>query len=352
MKIDEILDLLEMTSEEALTLGICGDEDDDGFDSDSSCECEDFEPEIEIDEDKHSKRIQIVSKKVRAIENTIKTKEVAPFEELPDAPFSLCYAGRPGSGKTTLLIQLLEWFQGYFDNIYLWSHTFRFDTNWLLAVKEGRIPEIPKSNIFRRFNTSKFQKLYKQLEKKNKGKVDYVDDKIKTLFIFDDIVGEIPRKFKGKFNDFIREHRHTGCSHVTLSQEYKAIPPLMRKNCFSMCLFDSDNELERKAIIEELGGTIGRKRFENIWNDATKGDHNFLVTRPNQNDKMKKLSQNFEHFINPFSFSNDKLFRDEENLQTIQGIEDVEDVIEEDIEEEEEEEMDDMEVLFKLINKN
>jgi hypothetical protein len=230
----------------------------------------------------------------------------------------------------------MKWYKGCFDTIFVISPTFKIDSSWITAIKTGIIDPIDKKNIRKSFNIKYFTTIFKDIMKKNKGKVIY-KNKFKSLFIFDDIVGDMPRGTKNNLiNTFSRNHRHYGISHITLSQEYVAVPPALRKNCYGVCLYGSDNELERKAIIKNNGGSIGLNRFSRIWDEATSKRFSFLFMKPFEVDKRKKFFLNFDTVLNPFSFSNSTITELKEDNEG--GGE-----------EEDEEEDEDINVLTKML---
>lgn len=341
LTLNEIKNLLNYDDEDLFSMGYTKDniyDENEAMYNSSDDDDENFEPEIVRKEKCEKNKISVC--KVEAIMDSTNAYEEAPNDILLNTPFSYLLIAKPGSGKSTLLINMLKWYKGYFDEIFIWSPTFKIDNNWTIAMNQGII-DVPKENIFKKYNENKLKKIFNEIKKKNKGVKNY-DEKVKTLFIFDDIIGELPRQQKGYFNNISRNHRHFGISHITISQEYKAVSPTFRKNIFGVCLWNSGNTLERKAIIEEVGGTIGMNRFERIWNYAVSGSrYDFLYIRQFEHDERKKYYKNFEESINPYQFSNDKIQLTENKLD--KGIEKNEDT---------EDETDNMEVLFKLLNKN
>ena len=308
-----IKETLRMDDEDLHDLGFCNETIYDEFGDYQNSESDDsdeYEPDCCRNEDKADKISKLISK-VESINDNDDNYDTAPNEILLDTPFSYLLIAKPGSGKSTLLINMLKWYAGYFDQIYIWSPTFSLDVSWQIAIDDDII-DVDKKNIFKKYSENKLVKIFNSIKKKNKGIKTY-DEKVKTLFIFDDIVGELPRKSKTIFNNISRNHRHYGISHITLSQEYKAVAPVFRKNTFGVCLWNSGNSLERKAIVEEVAGAIGMNRFERMWIKATNTSRfDFLYIKQFEHDIRKKYYQNFENVFNPYSFANDKIKLNEE----------------------------------------
>ena len=247
---------------------------------------------------------------VKALTESHVSYEDAPNPMLLPTPFSYLLVAKPGSGKSTLLMNMLDWYKGYFDNIYIWSPTIYMDVSWGEFLSKND-DYVAKENVFKTYDESVLKTIMKKIEKHNKGKTSY-KKKTKTLFIFDDIIVDLPRQQKGFINKMAFNHRHYGISHITISQEYVAVPPKMRKNTFGICLFGSDNGLERKKIIEELAGRVGRCIFEELWDEITSQRYSFLFIKPFESDIDKKFNKNFDYPINMTAIMKDECSDDEE----------------------------------------
>lgn len=291
----DIIDELDLDLRDLLDLGMIIEETE-GYDCDSDNEEKEYKVDLEINKTNKTKRNKIKDTKIKALVEGGVSYEEAPHPNLLPTPFSLIGNGKPGSGKSTTLMNLLLFYKGYFDNIYIWSPTIGIDISWKQFFKNN--PNmINKKNIFKSFKQDTMKKLMKEIKKVNKNKKDY-PDKVKTLFIFDDIISELPRKQKGYFNKMLFNHRHYGISHITLSQEYVAIPPKMRKSSFGMMLYNTDNCLEREKIVKELGGIIGCDNFDSLFTETTKNKYDFLFVKLAESDLNKKYYLNFEKPIN------------------------------------------------------
>lgn len=258
--------------------------------------------EEEMEEEKQ--KIKIYDLTVKPIISNDDSFNEAPNEYLPKIPFSMLLIARPGSGKTNTVIRLLGWYNGYFDKIFIISPTVNIDSSWVSAFEEG-ILDKDKFEFQTFYDEDTFNKILKKIKKKNNSTKE-MSKKYKTLFIFDDIVGDMSRKQKTVINNFARNHRHYGISHITLSQEWTAVPPVMRKNTYNILLWDSDNQLERERIIEHLSGKIGKYRFARMWQDCVKQRFQFLMVRQFESNINKKYTKNFGELINPFLYSNNK----------------------------------------------
>lgn len=237
--------------------------------------------------------------------------EPGPHPNLPNPPFSMTLIGKPGSGKTTTELNLLQWYDGYFDQIFIWSPTIPIDLQWTRLIKSGEL-DIKRENIFKRFKEQDLKRIIKDIKKVNKGKESY-PDKIRTLFVFDDIISELPRKQKTLFNSLIFNHRHLGISYMVISQEYVSIPPKLRKSSFGTILYNTNNMLEKNKIIEEVGGTIGKNLFESLFDTVTGQKHCFLYVNNKSSDIDNKFYQCFEKPIKVSDLKNGTYEDDDED---------------------------------------
>lgn len=293
MDFEEILSILDIDDNDLYSLGLMAKPTDFSYD-DSDDEPDDFIREITIEETKEEKPIlnKITDTKIKPLVKVEDCYIPPPHENLLAPPFSLLMNGKPGSGKSTTLLNLLNFYKGYFDNIFIWSPTIYLDESWKIAIKDKMIPGLKKENIFRSFKETELKNIMKQIKRVNKQKKQM--DKVRTLFIFDDIINELPRKTITSFNKLLFNHRHYMISHITLSQKYKSFPPKMRTSAFGLCLYPSDNNLERNAIIDECSGKLGKKLFEKIYDMATENKYSFLYLKPFETDINKKYFVNFD----------------------------------------------------------
>lgn len=292
LNFDDILNTLGMDNNELNNLGIINDNPFAMVDSDD--EDPEMDREINVEEPpKERKKLKKIE--MPCIKPLVQVEDCyiePPHPNLLSPPFSLLMNGKPGSGKSTTLLNLLQFYQGYFDNIYIWSPTIYLDESWKTVMENEMIDNLKEDNIFKRYREKDLKNIMKQLKNINKQRKQ--NEKARTLFIFDDIINELPRRTLDTFNKLLFNHRHYGISHITLSQKYKSFPPKMRTSAFGLCLYPSDNNLERSAIIEECSGKLGKRLFEDIYNLATENKFSFLFIKPFETDLDKKYFVNFD----------------------------------------------------------
>ncbi|MHA2344247.1 MAG: hypothetical protein ACXADW_20495, partial [Candidatus Hodarchaeales archaeon] len=93
-------------------------------------------------------------------------------------------------------------------------------------------------------------------------------------------------------------------------QYFKRCPPLLRNNFSSFVLFRQENQAERKKIVEELSGYLGKDKFEEIFDEATREPYSALTINFDSPSKEYQYTQNYNKILvsNPGEF--DKFDKD------------------------------------------
>lgn len=215
----------------------------------------------------------------------------APNKFMPDVPMGLYILGLVKSGKTTLLNALLDVYKDVFDSIVIISPTIDLDPEMKLIIE--------KYDIKHTYNSLRIvEKIMKEAKETNKNKRP--KDKIKTLIVMDDVINEMI-KFCKKEDNFLNKlatnRRHYGISFILLSQYYKRCPPILRTNFSGFCIFRIENQAERKKVVEELSGFLGKKLFEEVFDRATNEPFSFLSINFDAPTKDLIYTKNFNEII-------------------------------------------------------
>ncbi len=267
-----------------------------------------FDYDLGIEEDKpkkKKKKKKVSSVKIEPVVSNAEAYGEAPHPNLLRPPYSMLIVAPKGSGKTTVQINWEKFYEDTFDNRIAFSPTLTIDDNWKAAFTTGVVKPYKKSNVFSRYNDAKLNKIWKAIKKENKGKDNY-NDKLKTSFLFDDIVGQLPRNRDNACYKIARNHRHYGASHTMIGQEYCAFAPVLRKNATGIILFGTTDGAEIKTITEQQGGFIGKNRFFRMWAHCISQPYGFLFINKDIKEKHRYFCY-FTDELNPLDFSNERV---------------------------------------------
>lgn len=266
----------------------------------------------------------------------------APNPVLPNHEFTMGLIAPKGSGKTTLICNILEFYKGYFHNIYVFSPTVLSDEKWdyikrlPLLVENKRLkkflkelkkkkkdanpivkepeekpivpefeeefdPRISEENFIAEFNiedirdmmTSQMQMV--RLLKKH-GQSKHLANRV--LFVFDDMVGSelfAPSK-SNPFRTFNSNHRHYSFSCLLVSQFYREIQKLVRVNLSALALFEIANEKELEVIYEENPVGLTKNEWMNVYKHCVEEDYSFMFINY-QKPKRLRISKKFDNYI-------------------------------------------------------
>lgn len=225
----------------------------------------------------------------------------SPF--FPKIPFAMYILGQVKAGKSTLLRSILPLYMDAFDKVFFLSPTFNLDPEAI-----DLLDTYPDVEAYGDINV--LEVIITKMTKINKGKDPA--KKVKCLVILDDMIADIYNKGR-KDNGFIKKcalnRRHIGISFVILSQHFRLCPVVLRANFSSFAIFRLENMLEKKKVIEELSGFLGKKKFEDVFDKATEEPYNFLSINFDANDKKYQYTRNFDEIIiTDADFNNNKIF--------------------------------------------
>ena len=256
---------------------------------------------LEERENRNKKKKGVKDLTVKPVFNVKDDYSEPPNPNLLRMPFSLLEIAPKGSGKTVLLNNLMMWYHEYFDNIFIWSPTVNLDRKWRLLIDKLRIPE---ENLFTYYSDQEVSGLMARIKNYNRGKEN--KDKIRCLFVFDDMVSQLPKNIRtSAIHKLAQNHRHYNISHIIISQTFKGLDPVLRINTTGIILFNTDNKLERAKIIEELSGNYSMIEFEKMYLDTIRQKYHFLYI----NYDTRKIYDCFDKEIGDLSKEPEYLFK-------------------------------------------
>ena len=195
-----------------------------------------------------------------------------------DMSFKLALVGRSEiAGKSNCCINLCLLPQYYFgdfkgSHIYIVSPTR--DYKWNMMIKTLNIPE---ENIFSEYDDDKMNTLLDFLKDDFLGQVENKKKPEHSLIIFDDVgFSNALRTTNGSALDrLVSNMRHYLVSCMFLVQKYSMLSTTIRENLTGLILFECSNK--QLDLIYEDHGDMPKKEFVEMFREATKNKHDFLV---------------------------------------------------------------------------
>jgi len=213
-----------------------------------------------------------------------------PNEFLPSIPFAIYLLGCVKAGKSTLAWDIIDLYKDSFDEILFISPTCKLDPTAIAMIEALKIKKVYKS-------LQVLKTYMKQIEKTNKNKPH--KERIKTLVIMDDCVNQV-RKICRKDGNFLVDlafnRRHYSISFCMMSQYFKKVPAEFRSNFSTYALFRTENQTERKKIVEELSGFLGNDIFEDMFQKATTEPFSCLTINYGS-DHLHQYTKNFNEIL-------------------------------------------------------
>ena len=188
--------------------------------------------------------------------------------------------GHVAAGKSTLMYNLIDKLDPVFQgNVIIWSPTIMNDPiGKKLEQREMYLEH------FDEYSNATLQAVLNVISQQE-------DKKEKYLFVFDDILGMLPKNMLSHdhkyFSSFISTYRHGGgiagegqISLLFFTQYYKDLSPVLRSNATYYFFLGSHSEKHIGQYSEELNAiTEGSSdKFIEIWNTAkSKSRYDFLT---------------------------------------------------------------------------
>ena len=188
-------------------------------------------------------------------------------------PFRIIVVAPSNSGESVLISNLisspdLPYRRFFKKNIFIFSSTFSLnDPSFSMS------DNIEKTNVYDEYNESAVMEIVNEqvgiIHKYSKKKAPHL------LFIFDDVVQDLPMTRQNVMNKLFFSARHYNISLILLSQQYKMVARSVRLNASDIIIFQTGNNQEVQKIAEEQA--IEVQKFKQILKDATEEPFSFLV---------------------------------------------------------------------------
>lgn len=209
---------------------------------------------------------------------------------LPKLASGFLLVGRTGSGKTLCMISMLTnpcLLKGYFQKIILFVGV-KPDSEMIESLN------LKKSDIKEDFTEDDVKTAWEKCE--NDVKTNGMKKSKRTLFIFDDILGNPKFMRSGTMRKISTANRHANVSYMILSQYYRGVTPIIRQNVAYIIYFPASELENQKLTDEQCPPHMNKRDFLDVVKFATSEKYSFLSinTRAPAREQLRK---NFNEFI-------------------------------------------------------
>ena len=214
----------------------------------------------------------------------------------PKWPFFMLVVGGTGSGKSNVALDLMFKYL-YYDRVYMYVKKPNEDKMDFVREYYANICEV-KNREGRKNGTKKDYKLDDILFI---GGVDDIKDpseynpEYQNLIVFDDMVVE---KHQERIAETFIRGRGSNCSCIYMTQSFADVPGAIRKQCNYIVLFKLANETAN-LVRRYYCGDIDKDMFMNIFHEATKRKHDFLMIASDEYNPVLKFRRNWNEFLDP-----------------------------------------------------
>lgn len=210
---------------------------------------------------------------------------------MPNHPFLLSAVAPRNSGKTNVTVDSLidkNKFRGKFDEIIIWSKTFRLDPKWSKV-------SIDDDNVFTEWDVNQARNILLDLIEDAEERQRAHKPLRKVLLIFDDMLSEniMNKQQAGPMEEIAAAGRHSGVSCIIIYQAYKSISPIVRTNTTNLIMFRIKNAAELKKICDENRESLTSDEWMQVYNYCTGDPYCFLHINNQEQDPKKRFRKNW-----------------------------------------------------------
>ena len=214
------------------------------------------------------------------------------YSWIPIPPFRIVVIGCTGSGKSSMVYSLVKTYQQkeYFNYIKIYNKSIDAVDGWSsLSTKNSTI------TIQSNFDNNELKMLLKNIEQIQEEQKEKKRKPIKTLIIFDDMIGDdISKTTKmNAIDEVFMRGRHLNISVIIVSQSYKKLNRSMRNLNLSHLIVCRVNPSDLSMISEEhQTDIVPQDTIKEIYSQIMKNKYQFLVVDYSDNIE-NRFKQNF-----------------------------------------------------------
>jgi hypothetical protein len=204
--------------------------------------------------------------------------------------FAITITAKRNTGKTVLLKDMCSKMKGWFSKVYVFSMTAEMQVDAFDFMDKDCIINTWDEEMLNHIWESQKQEVLKLKRLKVSEK-----DIPKILIIFDDMISDPRCKNSEALKRLFVAGRHNHCALIFLTQHFKAIPPVMRKNVDLAIAFYLEDYDDRYEFTKSYLSTKNRQLGVMIFDDITKQKYQALIIL------NYKIGQNPEDYVKVYT---------------------------------------------------
>ena len=251
--------------------------------------------------------------RIKVHQNPSYTSKQPKSDVLPPTPLRGIILGPSGSGKTVVLVDMiLRLYRGVFERIFIFSPSVHLDSTWLpvkrYVEQELGIDQREEPSFFDTWDTTALREIYetqvaviKELKKRKSRQM------FNILIVVDDFADDpkVMHQTGGysaggsMLNTLFVRGRHAYISTLVSTQKLRLTGSTLRVNAQFILCWRLRNELEKRALLEELSAVYPVKVLEDMYNLATEEPYSFWYILLTAKRKEDMFFLRFEHRMIP-----------------------------------------------------
>jgi hypothetical protein len=196
-------------------------------------------------------------------------------------PMRLAIVGRTGAGKTNVLGNILahpDWYRGDWkpENVFIISGSLQGDAKLKILIRQL---DIPKSNLFDRYDPEVLDGIYDELQERYNDAVAEGHKPEHSLIILDDVSYTGRLAAVGAKDDPLLRVAMNGrkflVSLICTAQKYSQLATALRENLSGAMIASSTNR-QMELIEQDMNTLPNKKLFHEMFRRQTANPHDYL----------------------------------------------------------------------------
>ena len=238
----------------------------------------------------------------------------SPYPNIPQQPCRALFLGPSGCGKTRCIVSLLVdlWRtksgKSIFERIFVFSPSVHIDATWKTVERfNEKVLKVPKDEqtMFADWDEKAIQHIIDTQSSLIEHQKKLGMSRLYGICLVLDDWADAPhtRHSRALQQLFVRG-RHSGITTICSLQRLRVVNPVVRVNAGTVLIWRLRSAAELDTILEEYGavygrGKEGREVVHAIYEEATRGSHDFLMINTLAKKREDLFWRNFDERLIP-----------------------------------------------------